>query len=177
MKFAFACVAVCALLTSVGCGRSSDAGGTVAGWKEFDPEAGKFSIKMPGDAAPLKSWEMAGMKAWGAKAGDVTYRVGYQELPMDFGAPDQARTDQMFDNYLGTLNITEDVNVHEPRKAANVAQVAGAEITVETPDKKFRRIAMCISGGRIYRADVTGSADAITGADPSLFFNSFKIGR
>ncbi len=183
MRFALACSALTLLLLAAGCGHSSDANSgssANAGWKEFDPEKGKFSVSLPGDPQPLSGLEMAGMtRAWGATAGNLTYRVGYQELSLDDSSPDQSAMDQRFDTYIDTLSEREGVDLRpgEGRRPTSVAHTSGAEFTVTTPDKQARRVQLCIAGGRMYRIDVTGPTEAVTGADADVFFNSLKIAR
>jgi hypothetical protein len=133
---------------------------------------------MPGDPQPLSSIDMAGMaKAWSATAGNLTYRIGYQELSLDDSSPDQTALDQRFDTYIETLPEREDVASREGRKPTSVARMSGAEFVVTTPDKKARRGQLCIAGGRMYRIDVTGPSEAVAGADADVFFNSLKISR
>lgn len=186
MRFALACSALSLLLLAAGCGHSSDgssAASSKAGWKEFDPEKGKFSVSMPGDPQPISPTEMAGMShVWGTTAGNLTYRVGYQDLSLDDSSPDQHALDERFDTYIETIGARESVDARDPRRPASVANTSGAEFSVTVPgktpaDKQVRRVQLCVAGGRMYRLDVTGPADVVASADADVFFNSLKIAR
>ncbi len=168
------------LLTLCGCG--SDGAGSAAassggGWKDFEPEQAKFTIKMPGDPAPLPKPDSTVANIWGSSAGNLSYSVRYTELTDPGLAQNQDKIEEIFDDIYGTIGLTEGLDNREQKRQINFGGIAGREIDGTTPDKKATRIQMCISGGRLYRADVTGPKDAVDSPDAEVFFSSFKVGR
>ncbi len=170
------------LILSVLCGCNSDGSGSAAassggGWKNFEPEQAKFTIKMPGDPAPLPKPDASVANIWGSSAGNLNYSVRYTELTDPGLAQDQDKIEAIFDDIYGTIGLTEKLDDREQKRQINFGGIAGREIDGTTPDKKATRIRMCVSGGRLYRADVTGPKDAVDSPDAEVFFNSFKVGR
>jgi hypothetical protein len=163
------------------CGCSSDGSGSTAtssgGWKDFEPEQAKFTIKMPGDPAPLPKPDAAVANIWGSSAGNLSCSVRYTELTDPSLTQNQDKIEEIFDDVYSTIGLTEGLDNREQKRQVNFGGIAGREIDGTTPDKKATRIRMCIAGGRLYRADVTGSKEAVDSSAAEEFFNSFKVGR
>jgi hypothetical protein len=164
------------------CGCNNDGSGSAAassggGWKDFEPEQAKFTIKMPGDPAPLPKPDASIANIWGSSAGNLSYSIRYNELFDPDTAKDQDKIEGIFDDIYSSIGIKEQLDDRVQKRQINFGGIAGREIDGTTPDKKSTRIRMCVSGGRLYRADVTGPKEAVDSPDAEVFFNSFKVGR
>jgi hypothetical protein len=178
MRFALAAVGLILALVSSGCNSGSDAASaSPSGWKEFAPEQEKFSVRMPGDPAPLAGNDMSDSKAWTSDGGNLRYLIRYTQLSDPSIDKDQRRIEETFDNAFDTMRITEKLDDLDQKKELSVAGVAGREIIGTTADKKTKRIRLCVAGGRLYRVEVTGANSAVASPDAEAFFNSLKIGR
>ncbi len=168
-----------ALLALAGCSKTSSSAATGT-WNDFDPESGKVSIRMPGEPKPILAGELKDINAargWFVESGPVTYRLSYRELSPSSKVVDQDQIEGNFDDFREMLPIVENVKKLKEKKPLSVAKVSGRELDVVTKDGKSQRIQICISGGRFYRADITGPEDAINNVDGEMFFNSFTVGR
>jgi hypothetical protein len=176
MRFALAAVGLVLALVSSGCNSGSD-GASPSGWKEFAPEQEKFSVRMPGDPAPVASNDMSDSKAWTSDGGNLRYLIRYTQLSDPSIDKDQRRIEETFDNTFDTMGITENLTDLDQKKELSVAGVSGREIIGTTADKKTKRIRLCVAGGRLYRVEVIGANSAVASPDAEAFFNSLKIGR
>jgi hypothetical protein len=178
MRFALAAVGLVLALILNGCNSGSDsASASPSGWKEFAPEQEKFSVRMPGDPAPVAGNDMSDSKAWTADGGNLVYLIRYTQLSDPSIDQDQRRIEDTFDNTFDTMGITENLTDLDQKKELSVAGVSGREIIGTTADKKTKRIRLCVAGGRLYRVEVTGANSAVASPDAEAFFNSLKIGR
>jgi hypothetical protein len=177
MRFALSAVGLVLGLILSGCNSGSDAASaSPSGWKEFAPEQEKFSVRMPGDPAPLVGNDMSDSKAWTADGGNLVYLIRYKQLDPSI-EHDQRLIEETFDTEFETMGITENLYDLEQKKELSVAGVSGREIVGTTADKKTKRIRICVAGGRLYRVEVTGANSAVASPDAEAFFNSLKIGR
>jgi hypothetical protein len=83
----------------------------------------------------------------------------------------------LFDVFAETLPTTDGIDIEDVKKQINFAGVSGREIDGATADKKSIRIRIGVIGGRRYRADVTGTSEAVNSPDAEVFFNSLKVAR
>jgi hypothetical protein len=183
MRIALRYCGLVVVLTLSGCGKSgseSASGSSVAapsGWKETELDDGKFTIKTPGEPISLPNRDASATKAWGVVAPNLNFAIRYTELPDPNAVADQDKIDAMLDDFAETLPITGGIDVQEVKKQINFAGVSGREIDGTMADKKSIRIRICVVGGRFYRADVTGTGEAVNSPDAEVFFNSLKIAR
>jgi hypothetical protein len=182
MRLALASIGLVLSLIPVGCSKSFDSaaassGATPSGWKEFAPEQDKFAVRMPGDPALRAGNDMSDTKTWTSDGGNLVYLIQYTQLSDPSIEQDQRRIEDTLDNTFDTMEIKENLANLEQKKAVSLAGASGREIEGTTPDKKVKRIRLCIAGGRIYRAEVTGTKDAVDAPDAEAFFNSLKIVR
>jgi hypothetical protein len=180
MRRMFASCGLAVLLAVCGCNKDGDSAAASSGgggWKDFEPEQAKFTIKMPGEPAPLPKPDPAVANIWGSSGGNLSYSIRYTDLTDPSVAQNQDKIEGIFDDIYGTIGLTEQLDNREQKKQLNFGGVSGREIDGTTSDKKSTRIRMCISGGRLYRADVTGPKEAVDSPDAEVFFSSFKVGR
>ena len=72
MRFALAAGGLVLALVLSGCNSGSDAASASSStWKEFAPEQEKFSVRMPGDPAPVAGNDMSDSKAWTSDGGNL----------------------------------------------------------------------------------------------------------
>ena len=119
--------------------------------KEFNPEQGKFTIKMPGDPT-LEPADGSAAKAWSSHSGPLSFSIGYTTVGDSGSTPTEDQIKQDFDNISATLPITEKIVVTDEKTPITVAGVSGREIDGTTSDKKATRIRLCVVGNRRYRA-------------------------
>jgi hypothetical protein len=175
-------LACCSLIVVAAiCGCSNDGSGSAAAssggeGKNFEPEQAKFTIKMPGDPAPLPKPDPGISNIWGSTAGNLSYSIRYTDLFDPSVTQNQDKIEQIYDDIYNSIGLTDGLD-NRDQKRQNFGGVAGREIDGTTPDKKATRIRIGISGGRLYRADVTGPKEAVDSPDAEAFFNSFKVGR
>jgi hypothetical protein len=177
MRRSLACFGL--IVMSAICGCSNDSAGSAAssgGWKDFEPEQAKFSIKMPGEPAPLPKPDPSISNIWGSTAGSLSYSIRYTDLFDPSVTQNQDKIEQIYDDIYNSISLTDGLD-NRDQKRQNFGGVAGREIDGTTTDKKATRIRIGIAGGRLYRADVTGPKEAVDTPDAEAFFNSFKVGR
>jgi hypothetical protein len=88
---------------------------------------------------------------------------------------DQGKVEDQFDITFSTIGTTDGLEDLEQTKSVSFAGNIGREIVGTTADKKVDRIRLCIAGGRMYRADLIGTKEAVDSGDAKLFFDSLKI--
>jgi hypothetical protein len=180
MRWLFAFGGLAVLLAVCGCskdGADSASASSGGGWKDFEPEQAKFTIRMPGEPAPLPKPDPAVANIWGSSEGNLSYSIRYTALSDPGMAQNQDKIEQIFDDIYNSIGLTDQLDNREQKKQLNFGGVSGREIDGTLPDKKAIRIRICVSGGRIYRADVTGPRESVDSPDANAFFNSFKVGR
>ena len=180
MHRSLACFSLIVLSAIFGCsndGSGSAAASSGGGWKDFEPEQAKFTIKMPGDPAPPKQKPDPSISGiWESTAGNLSYSIRYTDLFDPSVTKNQDKIEQIYDDIYNSIGLTDGLD-NRDQKRQNFGGVAGREIDGTTTDKKATRIRIGIAGGRLYRADVTGPKEAVDTPDAEAFFNSFKIGR
>ncbi|HKD36308.1 MAG TPA: hypothetical protein VKB78_05890 [Pirellulales bacterium] len=179
MRLALLSLGIGLIAISGGCNSGSDtanasSGGSSTGWKEFAPEGEHFSIKMPGDPKPL-SGDMSDTKGWTADGGNLVYKIRYTPLADPSIEKDQGKVENQYDLTFDTIGIKDGLEGLQQTKSISFAGNIGREIVGVTADKKFDRIRLCIVGGRLYRADLIGSNEAVDSGDAKVFFDSLKI--
>ncbi len=169
------------LLLGLFCGCNKDGGETTAAasatpgeWKVFSPEGEKFSIKMPGDPTPQPIHDGTNSKAWAIQAGGDNYGIRSTAVDEMIGN-DLTKTENYFDVFSQTLPIEEGTEVLAEKKPISVAGVTGREIEGLTADKKYKRLRICIAGGRFYQIMATGSKGSVNSPEVEVYFDSFKV--
>ncbi len=177
---AAALVAGTALGFVAGC--SDESGGsalTPDNWREFEPEHGRFTIRIPGDPKPIPQNELDQANAgWSSTAGPVTYRISYRELGSGKKLLDDNQVEDEFDGFRDTqLKIVEAAKRVTEKSHITMAKVSARQFDVLRSDGTWQRVQICILGDRMYRADVSGPVEAIDNVDSQQFFNSLRVSQ
>lgn len=185
LKFGLGCVLLSLVVS--GCGKSDSAsekpnapgtntssGGTLDsdGLMLFDPDQGKFTVRVPG-LLEAQGGDIDG-KSYRLKTPSLTYTIGYTEVRLPSDAASD-RINKFLAAEVSALQFEEGGKIVGEAKSMEIAGAPGTEVELEMKDKTHRRIQFIVFDGRLYRLEVAGTSDAVVSADAERFLHSLKL--